>query len=469
MNEELSLPELAAAIQPRILFKPGSWLANIDLINHLILFNNVIINVLSEKGGGKTSFTSLLQNNLDQQIKSVFIPLSANCNHSDLIRDIAAQFNDHFDERTDLATVVTQINELKAHVVLLIDNAQYLPESFMEEAIAAVKQQETFGFFHLCLLSDQIIATPSNKLGSPFSDNVIHTIELGSLNEIEARTYVLQRAMTANLINKPFTDTQFKQFYELTKGHLAKINSELQPFILHCAEQKRQDPSSLVKKISFALGVVLIAGFAGFYLSQSFDLYSTEQLETVTLPVPNKNDRAQENSTAALNSQIASWRDSSTQQLVYSSLPKKETLDDLDEEFSVEHRALVDKVIVLPKVQVHKNPSTEPKKIAQPKLAKQPQKTVHKKSVIARRATPKPFTIQVVASHKKQVIVNLKQMHKALGNNAKIRHFTNAQGNWYVLTVGEYESRAQAQRTIPKLPIPLRRLNPWIRSTSNIG
>lgn len=65
-------------------------------------------------------------------------------------------------------------------------------------------------------------------------DSFIHTIELGALNESEARTYVLQRAMASHLISKPLSDAQITQFYQLTKGNLAKINNDLEAFVNQC-------------------------------------------------------------------------------------------------------------------------------------------------------------------------------------------------------------------------------------------
>ncbi|MDI1352305.1 MAG: ATP-binding protein, partial [bacterium] len=188
---------------PRTLFKPATWLAKIDFINHLILFNNVLITVLSEKNGGKTSFTTLLQSNLDDQIKSIFMTIKPPCDREQIISDMAAQLHLNYDSDADLANLAKQINERKAHVLLIIDDAHHLPEALITEMMWVIKNQEDFGFFHLCLVSDySIIATLNNLAVDPFN-NLIHSIELSSLNENETRIYVLQRAMSARLINKP--------------------------------------------------------------------------------------------------------------------------------------------------------------------------------------------------------------------------------------------------------------------------
>lgn len=147
MKEGMIQSEVTAVIQPRILFKPGSWLSKIDFINHLILFNNVLITVLAEKEGGKSSFNTLLQSNLDQQIKSVSITMKPSLKLEDILKDFAHQLNLDSDENPRLSSLVNQINERKAHVLLLIDDAQNLPESFIKEAMQEIKNQENFSFF----------------------------------------------------------------------------------------------------------------------------------------------------------------------------------------------------------------------------------------------------------------------------------------------------------------------------------
>lgn len=477
--------DIAAVIQPRVLFKPGSWLAKIDFINHLILFNNVLITVLSEKEGGKTSFGTLLQSNLDQQIKCISMTVKAPCNRENIIQEIAAQLHLNHDENTDFSSLVAQINERKAHVLLLIDDAQHLPESLIKEAMLAIKNQENFSFFHLCLISDYSIVAALNNLVASFFDNLVHTIELGSLNESETRTYVLQRAMAAHLISKPLTDAQFKQFYQLTKGNVAKINSSLEAFVFKCTSQKKKEPfNKWVKNAGIAASVVFIAGLVGFYFAQNYDLSSFYHFETQTHSVQDDAmGMKQQTQSEVLMSHIASWQDSSTRQLVYSSLPKKQILDDLNDEVPSETVAIVDKVVVIPKLHI-KNLAEQEARIPESEFKREsPESDLTRESKLVEIPTAKQnkkdqspssktninlYTIQVAASHNKQDIERFQQNHKLLANT-QLRHFTNAKGIWYVLTVGEYESRTEAQRSISKLPATLAKLKPWVRPVSSLG
>ncbi|KTD74048.1 SPOR domain-containing protein [Legionella tucsonensis] len=487
MKEGVIQSEVAAVTQPRVLFKPRSWLAKIDFINHLILFNNVLITILSEKNGGKTSFGTLLQSNLDQQIKSVSMTVKPPCNREDIIQEIASQLHLNYDENTDISSLVVQINERKAHVLLLIDDAQHLPESLIKEAMLAIKNQESFSFFHLCLISDYSIVATLNNLVASFFDNLVHSIELGSLNENETRTYTLQRAMAAHLISKPLTDAQFKQFYQLTKGDVAKINSNLESFIFKCASQKKKEPRKLIKKLGIAASVAVIIGLIGFYFTRNHDFSSFHHLVT-THPVQDKSTETlvvkQQVQPEVLVSQIPSWEDSSTRQLVYAALPKKQVLDDLNDEMSGDIVAIIDKVVVIPKLQMKnlagqepripesefKRESPESDLTRESKTVEIPTAKQNKKEQSSSSNTSTPlYTIQVAASHNKNDIERFQQNNKLFTQNAKIRHFTNAKGVWYILTVGEFESRTEAQHNITQLPAALAKLHPWVRPVSNLS
>ena len=497
-------PDVAAVNQPRTLFKPGSWVSKIDFINHLILFNNVLITVLSEKEGGKTSFSTLLQNNLDQQIKSISMTVTPPCNIEEIINDIASQLHLNNDSQTNIASIVAQINERKAHVLLVIDDAQHLPEPFIKEVMLAIKGQEDFGFFHLCLVSDYSVVAALNTLAVDQFNNLIHTIELGALNESETRTYVLQRAMNAHLINRPLSDLQYKQFYQLTKGNLAKINSSLESFIFKCTTKKKSNPMLTLKKTSIAVIAAVTVGFSFMYFDIIDNKYSISNLTTtLNSVIPTRTSDKLSDKPAFANkeqfaSQIASWQDSSTRQFVHNALPKKQILDDFEDgEQNINTVALVDKVLVIPKVKIstelfspapdqvalesklvpikennpmqfaklEKNPLIQEKINIQNNIIAQKKVVAQKKS--AAQSNTKRYTIQLVASHK------INDVHRFRKNNnlvAKtvVRHFTNTKGTWYILTLGEYESRNKAFLKTKKLPAELAKLNPWIRPVSGL-
>lgn len=471
--------------QPRILFKPGSWLSKIDFINHLVLFNNVLIAVLSEKEGGKTSFVALLQTHLDQQIKALSMVANPPCDREQIIRDICSQLHLHHDSLTDFEWIAKQINERKAHVLLIVDDAHHLPESMIKELLSVIKGQDDLSYFHLCIVSDYSVIATLNDLALDQFNHLIHTIEIGPLNESETRTYVLQRAMTCRLINKPLTDGQFKKFYQLSKGNLAKINHTLEPYIAQISAQQSTRRKMVFKRVSVAASVAMIAGLSYFYMNSVPFVPSDATNELLSsLPTPPRMtlyETARSDNAQQLVSQIPSWQDASFRQLVYKPLPEQQRLSDVSEkEAEISPIALVDKVLSLPQLPIE-NRSThntadresgsdtreaqfKPEVIKPMKKAKIERAEEKKKFVkqVAVQASGK-YTIQLVASHKKSDIDRFRQNKKLL-TTTSVRQFRNQQGTWYILTYGEFANRNQAKREISQLPVEIAQLKPWIRS-----
>jgi septal ring-binding cell division protein DamX len=466
----------------RTMFKPSSWLSKIDFVNHLVLFNNVLITVLAEKSGGKTSFASLLLHNLDEQIKPIFMTMTPPCNREELINDIATQLHLHIDPTTNIASIVAQINDRKAQVLLIIDNAQHLPEDLIQELMIAIKSQENFGFFHLCLISDYSVVATLNNLAADQFSNLIHTIELGGLNETEARTYVLQKAMIARLINRPLTEVQYKQFYQLTKGNIAKINNGLEAFILKNSTKSSSKRIKLVKKITVSLTAMFVSGMSYFYYVKLQNnqpaapktVQAIPQLKSNLPSIIAAHQRLQKSiPNEQLTSHIPTYTQGAIVQLVHHELPRRLHLDELSaEDDLVNTVAVVDKVIVIPSVKSlkvapepkpHVTAISERKEVNPIRAAKRqsapPQIAAVTKQVL--------YTIQIAASPDPADLSRFQHNNK-LGTTTQIRHVSSPKGKWYVLTLGEYTTHSEAVITIKKLPRELTKLKPWIRPTSTL-
>jgi hypothetical protein len=454
MNEGMFQSDLAAAIQPRVLIKPETWLFKIDLINHLILFNNGLITVLSEKRGGKSAFATLLQENLDAQVNSLTMTVRAPCNREQIIEDIATQFHLKHHPDTDISSLVAQINERRSHVLLLIDDAQHLPEVFIKEVMLAIKNQENFNFFHLCLASDYSIVAALNSLSASFFHDLVHTIEVGPLTESEARTYTLQRAVASHLITKPLTEPQLKQFYQLTKGNVAKINSSLESFVFGLANKKQSSMMDVVKKAAIPVGSAVLSGLMCLFLVKTY--YEEPESTKVTTIVQAQKTIDLDDVPQIMLSQIASWQDGATRELVEHSIAEKQDLDMLMQAVKSEAVAVADKASkrarskILAKI---KNPPRH-KKITKMNMAQEGDKL---------------YTIQLVASPYKVDMERYLKSNKLLYTTAKLKHYTENHVVWYVLTIGEYDNMTDAKHSIAKLPPSLMKLNPWVRPISSLG
>lgn len=447
------------------MFKPRSWLLKIDFINHLVLFNNLLITVLAEKDGGKTSFGKLLQSNLDKNIKSVAMTAKAPCDRQEMMQQVVSKLHLNNEMNINFSSIVAQVNERKAHVLMIIDDAHYLPEDLLQELLFAIKEQGDFGFFHICLISDYSVVATLNQLVIEPLKQLVHTVELGSLSESETRTYVLQRALLANLIDKPLTEQQFKRLYQLTKGNLAIINSQLKSFILGDTTKKNKYTAVLKQAATPLAAACLIAGLytagAGYL---NFGKVTTGKSVSPLLE-----ELAQEKSAQPI-SYVASWQDASKHELVYSALAKNQNLDRVVDEARVNLLTTEDKIVEIPAIYA-KKPNQEiakNKTTLESQLVKIDGFTINKlpKSSLGNQDA-KRYTIQLVASHQQVDIKKFRQNNELL-TQTKVMHYSNAHGSWYILTLGDFASRNQAQEKASHLPAGLARFNPWVRPVSGL-
>lgn len=254
------------------IFKPSAWLTKIDFINHLILFNNALITVLTEEGGGKTTFCELLQTSLDSQIKSHLLKATPPFSQTDVLAQLATLLHLRTDTELSFANLIQQVNERKAHVVVIIDDAQHVADNFLYELLTELKQQGEQCFFHLCLVSDFSLVASLNKLEAASLDNLIHRIEPGALTEMETKTYVLSKLSSPKRIDLTMSDKRLEQFYQLTGGNIARINKQMMSYF--CPESLRSKDlqrSSHSKYIGLG-ATCAVALLASVYIWQNQDL-----------------------------------------------------------------------------------------------------------------------------------------------------------------------------------------------------
>lgn len=338
-------------------FKPNSWLAKINFINHLVLFNNVLMVVVAEKGAGKTTFRKLLRSNLDADIQSITMVATPSFLGDDFIRQVvdAVHLPLSVDKPTLLNDLFDLVNERQSHVVVIIDDAQYLAEGFLKELLTNIKQRENKNFLHVCLLSDFSLVHSLNEFHRVEFKDFIHTIEPGSLSEIETKTYILSR-LSSKDSEKSVTDERMDQFYHLTTGNIARINLHLADFFSPI-EPKR----SYVGRLSFA-AIVLLAVFinstywwyqdnqqirfegktARAKLLQEFDVMHSS-IEQVKPQMERK-----------LTSQILPYHVAAVHLTVQPAPLKRVLMDALEQEDSLQdHFVVMDKVVVIPDLKIN--------------------------------------------------------------------------------------------------------------------
>lgn len=472
------------------LFKPASWLAKIDFINHLILFNNVLMAVLGENKGGKTSFVSMMQSTVNNQVRKGLFNARPGCSIEDVQQAIADQFQLKYSPGQDLSALIIQANERKSQLLLIIDDAHFLPDSWIEQALAALKSQGSQGYFHLCLVSDYSIVPTLNKFARDQYSNQIHTIELGSLSEGETKVYIAQKLQQLQGPDLVINDKLLTQYHRQTAGDLAKINANLSCYLKEMMTASLRGQSHRLRKTAVTLSLlVMTAGLTyqvlnhGGWLNHQQDLLvdlAVQPPPTAALVLTNS---------VQTGSLIPNWQENATVQVVTAAMPFK-TQDSREEELFEEEPDLNlvvrDRVVFIPEIRkpiaaredqpmpvlvssLAPFPGFPPKvdspKAVMPQLGKAAQPRVIQKPDSPAQANGREYTIQLLASHRVSDLHDFVKKNK-LEAKTRIYQVKYQDSIWYVLTMGRYVDYSKANAEVKGLPKTLSSLNPWVRTTT---
>jgi len=460
-----------------VLFKPAGWMTKIDFINHLVLFNNSLIAVLAEQGGGKTAFVSLLCAGLDNNIKSHTITASLPFDGENLVSQLAEAFHLRKDFVLSLPALIAQINERKAHVLLIIDNAEHLPDQFIRELLDELQKYESNNFFHACLVSDFSLTASLNQFDRENFKNIVHIIELSPLTESETKTYLLKNLPSPKRLDKTMTEKRLEQFYHLTNGNIARINSQMVNFFnpdpLTSRSPKRNRLRTFAMASSFIIAVV-----ATSYLwkngAELVSQYTQKPNAVVSAPVikaaPEQFAVAQM-PTIALAEDYVSEIPPFTTGAVSEPLqppPLNKILNFANtEEDELENLVVMDKVVVIPKTLLKHVAQVAPvqeEKIMSSELA--PIKTASASVQDAPQSNGQ-FTIQIQSGANQEDLKRFIVAHH-IGKSAHIHQIIRYDYPWYVLTVGKYNQQSEANAALHKLPANLTKLKPWVRPLNGL-
>ena len=437
----------------KALLMPNSWQTTIDFIKYLALENNVMPVILGEQGSGKTAFSHLLHAELNPHMQTYMIaggPLFNRVFFLQQLKDVLG-IVDEF----SLTKLIHLKNEQKSHMLLIIDDAQFLATDFIEELLRELRQQGSTGYFHVCLISDFSLVPILNKLAEETFKDAIHSIELGALSESETKTYLLQHLAMRNNVEKLVTDARVKLFYQLTAGHFMDIHRQMIGFFGDLKVPSKQGQFRWPMAVSL---VVLVT--TGYILTTKYYLTSPTLNQAVIVANADKKTIHSQVEPLLLSS-IPSYEWGALRQAIVATPIRRADLivaSEEDETMPMESMGVVDKVIVAPKIM-----STKEGKIKSVPVVPAEKKKI---STAAPSIETNLFTIQLLASHNKKKLQYFANAHHLKGK-VQLRRSLNQGVAWYVLTLGEYSQRQLAQEAANKLPKEIVNYKPWVRAIAD--
>lgn len=463
-------------------YLPASWLNKIKFIEHLLLNNNILISLIGQEGCGKTTFLRFLESTLSDQIAVYSLTVKPLYEKTELLNELSQAVLKR--EPRTLKHTIKSVNETKKHTLVLFDDAHYLSDDFITQLLEELKAQENDVYFHVGLCSNPSIVPRLSPLAHHDYKDMIHSIELGQMHEIEAKTFIIHRLLSQT---NGFDNIKLDELYQKTNGNLAEMNRQLASESQSIKQAALPVKSTSTRRQAMmAAGVGLLASILVLSWQKSgtedikhaddmgTDAYVMVQGEN-TLPLP-KTQPLDTNNVPATNEEVALVAQTTPHQLpindsmdaanVYSE--KKATPLELQLQNAMREDALSETkeaviAIAANTVAIESTPIREDEN----RLAKIVKSGSKSNQFVTSRSSSHAYTIQLLASHNKKAIEAFRHAHR-LDGKATIKVSEKAGQPWYVLTLGEYHERDSAKNAVAKLPFSLAKTKPWVRPLSDL-
>lgn len=438
------------------LFTPSAWLTKIELIQYLIFEKNVLISVLGELHGGKSSFARILSSHLDPQIKVYSLTASPLFDTVVFLSELVDEFT--IQGEKNISSLIRQSEENKTYSLLIIDDAHYLPETFILEILQALEQQNSPFYFHVCFISNETIPKMFNNADLKSYRDRIHTLELECLDEEETEGYVKARMKPLKTFGTLGQEKQINQLYQLTGGSIAGINSQMLGFF----NQPWQKMFRTSWPVSLSvIGSTLLLVYSLIYWEQKHS--SAHQTMLIISSTPHQASSSKPKTaqvtipTQRVTPTLAKANSPSMPEILVSEVPAYD--------FSALREPLVE-----PNLVHHSSKILEDEFKAIPQLALEKTAEVLTYSKIQTglsktSAVRVSYTIQLLASRSKAQLERFAHVHH-IEDKTKIFYVHKDNQKWYVLTVGQYNELNSAKEMMERLPKDFSRLKPWVRATS---
>jgi septal ring-binding cell division protein DamX len=462
--------------------QPQSWHSRAEFIQHLTLFNNVLMLMLSDSKIERNHFLQLLIDKLDTQIQVVRLSVTNDLSLDTIVRDISLATNLKYIADTPFTNYISQLNERKQHVLVVVEQAELLSEPLLKTLLQAIKSQGVHGYFHTILSTDYSLLEILHKDNYKQFEDLIHSIEISGLNEKEIQAYIKSALIALNAPKElKLSEAEITSLLTKHGGKISVVNKFLLSKIYakpSVAENYSNSIAKLTKFAATAIPLVVAAIAIGYFMpfqknngSLTNDKQATTSTEKLVKrsPIPTfVSYLPQYNLDATIKvSEISAEQTNKEIQTKLMQYSKRQ----------IHHTSsLIDSVVVTPKNLILKS------FVAKAPSHYEPVKRINKqkaKTLYVKRAHHKPkhktihklknntkqgaYTIQIMATHS---LNKLKRYIKnsRLKDGVKVYKTKSKGQQWYVLAIGNYANKVEAKKALTKLSTRLSKHQPWIRS-----
>lgn len=492
------------------------WEEQLDLLQYLCQYNNVLLVLTGIAGIGKTTLLNEFISQVDDTMRTCYLSASGTLRIEQLLNILQEGFDlsepteeeDHPENlQEQLDVYLAELQESEKICVLLIDNAHRLQKDALDALLYCVHQQsENHMRLHILLAGEPQLQVNLVRLTEEEHDqHLIHVMNVMPFSQEETERYLKHRLTLAGLTEDiPFSKELVSRIYRLSEGVPGRINRIAKRTLLQ--ELPKQEAPRTRAKISVSrpkmlwiailLTTVISIVLLFKWLNKGDNLIDPQATEaeiafqtpptlnkpTAAAPVPAATPIAEEKKPAdevphAEITPIASPTPAAT--------PAAETAH---ETTPVPTPAVViaAQSSALPIVASEPTPVAEDPAISAAKMEKNtsPSEKIEKTKPVKTSsggASPTPaaskkrllaidksrYTLQLMGLSKESSAKSFIAKNKLAG---KVTYFktTIKQKTFYILVYGDYPSLEAAKATISTLPPMLQKFKPWPRKMAMV-
>lgn len=499
-----------AARVPGFRFYPAQRKPVLGQLHHLARYSQLLLVVTGPEGSGKTLLRqALVASTNKQSVQSVVVSARGASDAAGLLRQVAQGLGI---QQSDVPSILAQVGQLALtgqEVYLLVDDAEQLADASLN-ALLALAGAEGEARPHVFLFAEPELLGRLEQLAE--GEERFHAIELQPYSEDEAREYLAQRLEGAGQSIELLSETQFEEIFDRSQGWPGAINVVGREVLVDAmlASRGAQVVSArgLPKKHMLALVVVLVALVAAWLMqgkTQTTPVVATEQpIELIPRAEPSAAVAPQTPEGGAAARAAVEFAGASqplplplvgeAQPVIREPLAQASGMED-EQGATTSVPEVPEAPVATPVVPtIASVPVQAPVTEAPAKVEAKPLPAPVSKPVIEKTVAPKPAAVakpapvaaktapattgdwyagQSGGSYTLQILGTRSEASAksfVSKNGGQYRYFKKVhQGQpLYVVTFGQFSSRAAAQAAIKTLPAAVQAGKPWPRSLASI-
>ncbi len=228
-RRRLSLTREPFLGQADVLFDVPSWQLKFQLLQHLILYSNLLVAMVGKKGIGKTTFLSELMASLPQDYICHKVTATEALTPKELQQVMLQVFSlsslQSVTYNDIIGGYIQQIHDRKQYCVLIIDDAHLLSKDVLDMLYYYIAKQNNADYLQFILAGDYSL---EKIIESSFPDKLesaTHLFEIPLMSQAEVKAYLAHQLKDAGFSEAfPFDDETVTKIFSRSLGNISQIN-----------------------------------------------------------------------------------------------------------------------------------------------------------------------------------------------------------------------------------------------------